>query len=297
MMRAMYSAIAGLKTHQVLLDVTANNLANVNTVGYKGARATFSDALSQTVRAGAAATAGSGGSNPAQVGLGVRLGSIDNMMGAGGFQSTGNALDVTVQGEGWFRVTNPVPSLTDPTANPPAPSSINYTRAGNFSRNDQGMLVTQDGYYVTGMNATATGPGTTPTYINIPANATDVSVAQDGSVSFIPPAGYTPLAGQATQNGRVVAGYLSLAKFPNEPGMERVANNRWRASGSSGSEVVNTPGVNGFGASIGGSLEMSNVDLATEFTTMITAQRGFQANSRVISTADQMLSDLVNLSR
>ena len=297
MMRAMYSAISGLKTHQVLLDVTANNLANVNTVGYKGARATFSDALSQTVRAGASATAGSGGSNPAQVGLGVRLGSIDNMMGAGGFQSTGNALDVTIQGEGWFRVTNTVPSLTDPTANPPAAASINYTRAGNFSRNDQGMLVTQDGYYVTGMNATATGPGTTPTYINIPANATDVSVAQDGSVSFIPPAGYTPLAGQATQNGRVVAGYLSLAKFPNEPGMERVANNRWRASGSSGAEVINTPGVNGFGASIGGSLEMSNVDLATEFTTMITAQRGFQANSRVISTADQMLSDLVNLSR
>ena len=297
MMRGMYSAISGLKTHQVLLDVTANNLANVNTVGYKGARATFSDALSQTVRAGASATAGSGGSNPAQVGLGVRLGSIDNMMGAGGFQSTGNALDVTIQGEGWFRVTNTVPSLTDPTANPPAAANVNYTRAGNFSRNDQGMLVTQDGYYVTGMNATATGPGTTPTYISIPANATDVSVAQDGSVSFIPPTGYTPLAGQATQNGRVVAGYLSLAKFPNEPGMERVANNRWRASGSSGSEVVNTPGVNGFGASIGGSLEMSNVDLATEFTTMITAQRGFQANSRVISTADQMLSDLVNLSR
>jgi flagellar hook protein FlgE len=147
------------------------------------------------------------------------------------------------------------------------------------------------------MNATATGPGTTPTYISIPANATDVSVAQDGSVSFIPPTGYTPLAGQATQNGRVVAGYLSLAKFPNEPGMERVANNRWRASGSSGAEVVDTPGKNGFGASIGGALEMSNVDLATEFTTMITAQRGFQANSRVISTADQMLSDLVNLSR
>jgi flagellar hook protein FlgE len=297
MMRGMYAAISGLKTHQVLLDVTANNLANVNTIGYKGARATFSDALSQTVRAGTASTAGTGGSNTAQVGLGVRLGSIDNMMGAGGFQSTGNALDVAIQGEGWLRVTNTTPNLADPTANPPAASSINYTRAGNFSRNDQGMLVTQDGYYVTGMNATATGPGTTPTYISIPANATDVSVGQDGSVSFIPPTGYTALPGQATQNGRVVAGYLSLAKFPNEPGLERVANNRWRASGSSGAEVVDTPGVNGFGASIGGALEMSNVDLATEFTTMITAQRGFQANSRVISTADQMLSDLVNLSR
>jgi flagellar hook protein FlgE len=297
MMRGMYSAISGLKTHQVMLDVTANNLANVNTVGYKGARTTFSDALSQTVRAGAASTAGSGGSNAAQVGLGVRLGSIDNMMGGGGFQSTGNVLDVAIQGEGWLRVTNTSPNPTDPTANPPAAGSINYTRAGNFSRNDQGFLVTQDGYYVTGRGATATGPNTTPTYISIPSNATDVSIAQDGSVSFIPPAGYTPLTGQATQGGRVVAGYLTLAKFNNEPGLERVTNNRWRVSGSSGPEVVNTPGTNGFGASVGGALEMSNVDLATEFTTMITAQRGFQANSRVISTADQMLSDLVNLSR
>jgi flagellar hook protein FlgE len=297
MMRGMYSAISGLKTHQVMLDVTANNLANVNTVGYKGARTTFSDALSQTVRAGASATAGSGGTNGAQVGLGVRLGSIDNMMGQGGFQSTGNALDVAIQGEGWFRVTNATPNLTDPTANPPAADSINYTRAGNFSRNDQGLLVTQDGYYVTGMNATATGPGTTPTYISVPENASDVAIAQDGSVSFIPPSGYTPLPGQAAQNGRVVAGYMSIAKFANEPGMERVTNNRWRASGSSGAESVNTPGVNGFGTTQGGALEMSNVDLATEFTTMITAQRGFQANSRVISTADQMLSDLVNLSR
>jgi flagellar hook protein FlgE len=280
-----------------MLDVTANNLANVNTVGYKGARTTFSDALSQTVRAGAASTAGSGGTNGAQVGLGVRLGSIDNMMGQGGFQSTGNALDIAIQGEGWFRVTNTTPNLADPTANAPAADSINYTRAGNFTRNDKGLLVTQDGYYVTGMNATATGPGTTPTYISIPENATDVAIAQDGSVSFIPPTGYTPLPGQAAQNGRVVAGYLSLAKFNNEPGLERVTNNRWRASGSSGAEAVNTPGVNGYGSTQGGALEMSNVDLASEFTTMITAQRGFQANSRVISTADQMLSDLVNLSR
>jgi flagellar hook protein FlgE len=297
MMRGMYSAISGLKTHQVMLDVTANNLANVNTVGYKGARTTFSDALSQTVRAGAASTAGSGGTNAAQVGLGVRLGSIDNLMGTGGFQSTGNALDVAIQGEGWFRVTNTSPNPADPTANPPAADSIQYTRAGNFSRKDKGFLVTQDGYYVTGYGATATGPNTTPAYISIPANATDVSVAQDGSVSFIPPNGYTLPPGQATQGGRVVAGYLTMAKFSNEPGMERVTNNRWRASGSSGAEVVETPGVNGFGTSQGGALEMSNVDLATEFTTMITAQRGFQANSRVISTADQMLSDLVNLSR
>ena len=299
MMRAMYSAISGLKTHQTMLDVTANNLANVNTIGFKGSRATFQDALSQLQRAGAASTPGSGGANAAQVGLGVKLGSIDNSMGNGSFQSTGNALDVAIQGDGWFRVTDLTPSGTDPTANQPtAASDLSYTRAGNFSRNDQGYLVTQDGQYVVGYAATATGPDTTTgTYFSIPQDASDVAVAADGAVSFVPPTGYTLQTGQALQNGRVVAGYLTLAKFANQPGLERVSDNRWRSSGSSGAEQVGTSATNGFGATVGGMLEMSNVDLATEFTNMITAQRGFQANSRVISTADQMLQDLTSLGR
>jgi flagellar hook protein FlgE len=297
MMRGMYSAISGLKSHQTMLDVTANNLANVNTVGYKASRTTFADALSQTARAGVASNAGTGGQNAAQVGLGVRLGSIDNMMGTGGLQPTGNALDVAVQGEGWLRVTNTQANPTDPTANPPAANAVEYTRAGNLSRNDNGFLVTQDGYYVTGFDATATGAGTNPSYINVPSDGSDVAIGQDGAVSFVPAAGYTPLPGQAMQNGRIIAGYLSLAKFPNEAGLERDSNNRWRANGSSGPETIGTPGSNGFGSTTGGSLEMSNVDLATEFTTMITAQRGFQANSRVISTADQMLQDLTQLGR
>jgi flagellar hook protein FlgE len=298
MMRAMYSAISGLKAHQTMLDVTANNLANVNTVGYKSARTTFADALSQTARAGVASNPGTGGTNAAQVGLGVRLGSIDNLMGAGGMQSTGNALDVAVQGEGWLRVTNTAVNDADPTANPPAADAIQYTRAGNLSRNDKGFLTTQDGYYVTGFAATATGPDTTtPSYINIPSDASDVAIGSDGSVSFVPSTGYTPQTGQAVQNGRVVAGYLSLAKFPNDAGLERAAGNRWRTTGSSGAEVVGQPSSTGYGSTAGGNLEMSNVDLATEFTTMITAQRGFQANSRVISTSDQMLQDLTQLGR
>src|SRR5688500_9133494 len=104
MMRGMFSAISGLKTHQVALDVTANDLANVNTVGYKGAKTTFQDSLQQMQRAGGAATAGSAGMNPAQIGLGTSLGSITNMMGSGAFQSTGSSYDVGIQGEGWFRV-------------------------------------------------------------------------------------------------------------------------------------------------------------------------------------------------
>ena len=282
MMRSMFAAISGLKQHQTMLDVTANDIANVNTLGFKANRVTFKDSLSQLQRGGAAQTPGQGGQNPAQVGLGVGLSSIDSVMGGGALQTTGNVLDVAVQGEGWFRV-------GQGTA-PAVPAQIEYTRAGNFSRNDQGMLVTQDGYYVTGMNATATGPGTTPTYINIPTGATNVSIAQDGSVSYVPTGG----------GARVTAGYLSLAKFANEPGLQRQSGNRWLASPASGNEVVGTPGTTAagtWGVTTSGTVEMSNVDLATEFTNMITAQRGFQANSRVIGAADEMLTELVNMKR
>jgi flagellar hook protein FlgE len=276
MMRSMFAAISGLKTHQIMLDVTANDLANVNTVGYKGGRTTFKESLSQLQKGGVGQTPGQGGSNPAQVGLGVQLGSIDSVMTSGALQNTGNPLDVAIQGEGWFRIAQGTP--------PAVPTAIEYTRAGNFTRNDQGYLVTQDGYYVIGRNAL--GAGGADILINIPPAATNAAIGQDGSVSYIPAGG----------GARVVAGYLSLAKFANEPGLERGSGNRWKANASSGTEQVNTPGGT-FGLTIGGTVEMSNVDLAQEFTDMITAQRGFQANSRVISVADQMLQDMVNLNR
>ena len=289
MMRGMFAAISGLKNHQVMLDVTANDIANVNTLGYKANRVTFKDSLSQLQRGGAAQTPGQGGQNPAQVGLGVQLSSIDSQMSSGALQSTGNVLDVAIQGEGWFRV-------GQGTA-PAVPGNIQYTRAGNFSRNDQGYLVTQDGYYVVGKGVT-TAPGPPVTYspaatdslINIPTGATNVAIAQDGSVSYVPIGG----------GPRVTAGYLSLAKFANEPGLQRDSGNRWTATAASGAEVVGTPGTTTagtWGVTTSGTIEMSNGDLATEFTNMITAQRGFQANSRIISTADQMLQDLVNLIR
>jgi flagellar hook protein FlgE len=300
MMRGMYSAISGLKSHQIALDVTANDLSNVNTVGYKSGRTTFKDSLTQMQRSGAASTPGLGGTNAAQVGLGVQLGTIDNIMSTGAFQATGNPLDVAISGEGWFRIgVAGSPTAGDPFANvPAAPQSVEYTRAGNFTRNDQGYLITQDGSYIMGQSAAAGTPGAQPCYINIPAGATDVAVAPDGSVSFVPPSGYTQPAGlPPVANGRAIVGYITLAKFPNEVGLERVTANRWRSTGPSGPESIGTPANNGFGHSVGGTLEMSNVDLATEFTDMITAQRGFQANSRVISTADEMLNDLVNIKR
>ena len=296
MMRGMFSAISGLKVHQTMLDVTANDLANVNTVGFKASRTTFKDSLTQLYRSGAASTSGQGGANSAQVGLGVAIGSIDNLMTSGSVQATGNPLDVAIQGEGWFRVINGAPSAATVATAGTTQGVANYTRAGNFTRNDGGYLVTQEGFYVVG--STKPLPDTTAgdCYLNIPNGATDVAIGQDGSVSFVPPTGWTPdpsLPG-ITPSGRAIAGYISLAKFPNEAGLERASGNRWIANGASGAETEGTPG-GGFGFTSAGAVEMSNVDLATEFTTMIAAQRGFQANSRVISTADEMLQDLVNL--
>jgi flagellar hook protein FlgE len=277
----MFAAISGLKAHQVMLDVTAADIANVNTLGYKSSRMTFRDSLSQMQRGGGGATTGTGGTNAAQVGLGAQIGSIDVQMTGGALQTTGNPLDVAISGEGWFRVG---PSAGGTPTAPTVPTTMQYTRAGNLTTNDQGFIVTSDGLYVVGKNATATGPGTTDQMLNIPPGSTNIQIAQDGAVSY-----------QGT-TGRVTAGYLSLAKFPNQNALERLGANTWTAGANAGTPQVGTPGQGGvYGVTASGAVEMSNVDLASEFTNMITAQRGFQANSRVISTADQMLQDLVSL--
>ncbi|MDP9385395.1 MAG: flagellar hook-basal body complex protein [Actinomycetota bacterium] len=267
MMRGMFSAISGLKSHQVMLDVTANDIANVNTIGYKSARTTFRDSLSQLQRGGDPAGPTAGGTNAAQVGLGVGLGSIDNLMQGGALQTTGNPLDLAIQGEGFFQIKQD-----------PASDVVNYTRAGNFTTNADGDLVTQEGFFVVGEDGNK---------ITIPPGATNVAIGQTGVVSYIPAGG----------GDRTPAGTLSLATFPNSAGLERVSGNRWAQGANSGAPALGQPGTGNFGGVIGGAIEMSNVDLSTTFTNMITAQRGFQANSRVISTSDEMLQDLVNLKR
>jgi flagellar hook protein FlgE len=278
----MFAAISGLRVHQTMLDVTANDIANVNTVGYKSERVSFKDALSQTLRGASAPGTSLGGTNASQVGLGVQLGSIDNLMGAGAIQSTGNDTDMAIQGAGWFRVTN------DPTNF--AAGNTYYTRAGNFSRDANGDLVTPDGYYLVGSTTSPPTAGS-DTKINIPADATSMSIDPKGVVTVVTPTGTTTT-------------YVTLAKFPNEAGLQREGGNRFSATnnsngpaGSTNPIVVSTPGdsAQGFGSLTTGAVEMSNVDLAQEFTNMITAERGFQANSRVISTADEMLQELVNL--
>lgn len=294
MMRGMFSAISGLKVNQTMLDVTANDLSNVNTVGYKSARTTFQDSLSQLQRGAAGPGQGTGGSNALQIGLGVQLGSVDNLMTGGAPMTTGSPLDVYIEGSGWFRIAGGTPPAV-PTTN------FQWTRAGNFTTNSEGHLMTASGQYVIGRAATATPdgrggftytPNATDSYIQIPPGSTDVSIAPDGGVSYVDRDRASPTFGQ-----RVTAGYIATGRFANEAGLQRVGGSNWIESASSGPATVGTPNVDGAGRTIAGMLEMSNVDLATQFTTMITAQRGFQANSRVISTSDEMLQDLVNLKR
>jgi flagellar hook protein FlgE len=276
MMRAMDAAVSGLKNHQTLLDVTANNIANVNTVGYKASRATFADSLSQMQIGATAPGNGQAGRNAAQVGLGVQLASIDNLMGGGSLQSTGETTDLAIEGEGMFVVADGTP--------PAVSKQVEYTRAGNFTFNDEGFLTTQSGEYVLGKKEA--GNGEPNSYIQVPKGSTDTSIGQDGAVSYIPEGG----------GERVTAGYVSIARFQNEAGLVRTTGSNWIESAASGKAQDGTPGGN-FGLTISGTLEMSNVELASEFTNMIDAQRGFEANSRTITTADEMLQDLVNLKR
>ncbi len=293
MMRSLFAAISGLRAHQTMLDVTANDIANVNTVGFKGSRTSFKDALSQTQAGASGPSTTLGGTNAQQIGLGVQVGAIQNLTGAGAIQSTGNPLDLAIQGTGWFRVAAiQTPAAVGPPATPAVFGTTMYTRAGNFTTDSNGNLVTQDGNFVLGNAAATQGPPPTfavaDSQITVPAVATALSIGQDGVVSYI----------DSTTGASVTLAQLTLAKFPNEQGLQRLAGTKFVQSPNSGNPVVGVPGdVNGLGTLAAGSLEMSNVDLAQEFTNMIEAQRGFQANGRVISTADQMLQDLVNLGR
>ncbi|HZO27816.1 MAG TPA: flagellar hook-basal body complex protein [Chloroflexota bacterium] len=259
MMRSLFSAISGLKGHQTMMDVVGNNISNVNSTAFKASRITFQDIISQTLRGAQAPTATQGGLNPMQVGLGVQVGSVDSIMTQGNLQATGKPTDVAIQGDGFFQ-------LTDGT-------NTFYTRDGNFTTDSTGRLI-----------HSATGMGVVPA-VTVPAGATNLTIAQSGQVSW-------------TVGSTVTAGpIIQLANFTNPAGLTRTGNNLFLASDNSGTATPNNPGTNGLGSIQAGFLEMSNVDLAAQFTNMIIAQRGFQANSRVITASDEILQDLVNIKR
>lgn len=391
MLRSLFSGISGLRAHQTMLDVTGNNIANVNTTGFKASQTQFQDTLSQVLTNAGAAQDGVGGTNPAQVGLGVRVAGITTNFQQGAAQLTNRSTDMMISGDGFFVVRKGTEQL--------------YTRAGAFDFDATGQLVTPDGSLVQGWAADAAGAiDTNGTLVdlrlpiatlmgaaattgatfegNLPSEAAvgtvlnrDVDVyAADGTVSTLAlaftrtAAGWTvngtngaatgtvnmtfaangtqltggsltvggitvdlsTITGMAgldtveasTQNGRAAGtlqsftinadgtllgsfsnglkqalGRVALSTFTNPAGMEKAGGSLYRTTVNSGDAQIGAAGTGGRGDLTGGALEMSNVDLSAEFTNLIIAQRGFQANSRVITTSDELLQELVNLKR
>ena len=389
MLRSLYSGISGLRSHQTMLDVTGNNIANVNTTGYKSSAVQFQDTLSQLIKGATGPQAQAGGSNPAQIGLGVQVAGISTNFAQGSAQATGRPTDMMISGDGFFVVQKGGENL--------------YTRAGSFDFDATGRLVAPGGALVMGWTAvggslntgTALGPitldknaiapavaTTTATVTgNLPTDAAtgtalerDIQIydasgtARQLSLTFTKTAagwdvkgvdGATTATGAMTfTNGALTAGgsltvngtavdlskvtgfadlstvsisgqngnesgslqsyslsadgtlvgsfsngatepmaRIALANFANPGGLEKAGGSTYRASIDSGTPSLGTAGSGGLGALQAGSLEMSNVDLSQEFTNLIVAQRGFQANARIITTSDQVLQDLTDLKR
>ncbi|GAA1920180.1 flagellar hook protein FlgE [Arthrobacter gandavensis] len=387
MLRSLYSGISGLRSHQTMLDVTGNNIANVNTTGYKATAVQFQDTLSQLTQGATAPGANNGGGNPAQVGLGVLVSGITTNFTQGSAQSTGRATDMMISGDGYF-VTKQGTQTT-------------YTRAGAFDLDADGRLVTTDGKIVQGWTGVdgvintggAVGNVQLPDGAIAPAVATsqatvggnlpsetavggtfvrDMDVYDANGVATVVPLTFTRTAGGWTasaggpavdlafangiqdtanpqtlnvngvqvdltgltsyagvstasvtgQNGRaagtlesfsiakdgtIIGSFtngakqslarIAVATFTNPAGLEKAGNSGYTATVNSGNPVLGGPGDPGMGNAIAGSLEMSNVDLSQEFTNLIVAQRGFQANARIITTSDEVLQELTNLKR
>ena len=327
MKTAFHAGVSGLMAYQQMMDTIGNNIANVNTTGYKTSRVTFQDIFSQTAAGGTANLGFIGGTNPMQIGLGIKLATVDVLHTPAPIARTDNPFDMMIEGDGYFIVQN---ENGDPF----------YTRAGNFYLDDLGYLVTSHGYYVMGYVGEFTFvpgvegteddpgppfvPGDDPIMASLIPGEIDYSqlsriqlrvdnpdyypdeiddpyepgyngaafidllgfsVGQDGSVSVI------------LNNIKTTIATLGIGMFPNPGGLEKAGNSLYREGPASGQVVETTALQNGAGKVNGGGLEMSNVDLATEFTDMIVTQRGFQANSRIITVSDTMLEELVNLKR
>jgi len=386
MLRSLYSGISGLRAHQTMLDVTGNNIANVNTAGFKASSTQFQDTLSQMTQGASAPQGESGGSNPAQIGLGVRVAGVSTNFAQGSSQSTGRATDMMISGEGFFVTSKGGQQL--------------FTRAGSMTFDAASQLVSPDGGILQGWTAKngvvdqagaigdiTLNPNTmiaTPTTAmtldgNLPADAGSASfdrvvkvydsvgapsnltltfvqqpggwgVSTDGGATIADSMSFT--AGRLTSSGKLnVAGKtidvsqvssfagmssltvsgqngtpagklesftlgndgsligsfsngtkqvlakIALAKFTNPAGLEKAGGSSYVATANSGNVLLGAAGDPGIGTLAGGSLEMSNVDLSQEFTNLIVAQRGFQANARIITTSDEVLQELGNLKR
>jgi flagellar basal-body rod protein FlgG len=263
MIRALYSAASGMTAQQTNVDNIAHNLANANTTGFKTRRAQFQDLLYQSVvQPGSAAGQQTVVPTGLQLGLGTRASSNEIIFTQGSFSQTNNPLDLVIQGRGFFQVRQPSGELA-------------YTRAGSFHLDRDGNLVTGNGDAI-------------EPQITIPADAQQISIAQDGTVSYSQPG----------QTSAQQAGQLQLANFPNPAGLNSLGGNLYAATDASGDPTVGAPGgQEGLGTVMQGYVEQSNVSVVEEFINLIVAQRGYEANSKVVQAADQMYQQVNNLPR
>lgn len=272
MLRSLYSGISGMRGFQTKLDVIGNNIANVNTIGFKAGRVMFKDILSQTVAGVTAPVDGRGGVNSKQIGLGVTIGAIDTIHTPGSAMTTNVVTDLRIDGDGFFAVINSEDQ-----------ESPYLTRAGNFTLDAEKKLVNADGMLVL-------DSGGSP--ITLEDDVTAFSIALDGEIISV--------RANGTSEGTGIK--IGVVKVTNPSGLEKIGGNLYRSTPNAILDGELTVGEannaeNGTGAIISGQLEMSNVDLTSEFTEMIIAQRGFQANSRIITTSDEILQEVVNLKR
>ena len=262
MIRALWTSASGMQSQQLNIDVIANNLANVNTTGFKKSRADFQDLMYQNLKTtGAPSTNATQIPAGIQVGLGSKAAAVNKIFTAGNITQTGNELDLAIQGDGFFQV-----KLPD--------GSTAYSKAGSFKKDSTGQIVTSDGYPLV------------PSII-IPNNATKTTIGNDGTVSVL----------QGGQTTPTTVGTIQLANFSNPSGLTSMGSNLLQPSESSGNAITGTAGQSGFGTIAQGFLEMSNVSVMEEMVSMIVSQRAYEINSKAVQAADEMLQQANNLKR
>ena len=262
MIRSLWTSATGMQAQELNIDVIANNLANVNTSGFKKSRAEFQDLLYESLRpAGAASSADTTIPTGVQLGHGTRPSAVQKLFGQGDFQNTENQLDWAIEGDGFFQIELPN-------------GDTSYSRCGEFKLDADGRIVNADGFLLVPQ-------------MTIPTDTVSITVGMDGTVSVI----------QADDPVPNEIGTLQLARFVNPAGLRSLGKNLFVPTEASGDEIVGTPGENGFGTIAQGFLEMSNVSVVDEMVSMITAQRAYETNSKVIQTSDEMLQMANNLKR
>jgi flagellar basal-body rod protein FlgG len=262
MLRTLWIAASGMEAQTLNIDVISNNLANVNTAGFKKSRADFQDLLYQSLRvAGSSSSTATEVPTGIQVGQGTRPVAVQKVFTQGEYQNTQNELDMAIEGDGFFQVLQPNGDLA-------------YTRSGAFKLDSEGRIVTSDGFYM-------------EPEISVPIDTVSISIGTDGTVSIL----------QAGETQATEIGSIELARFTNPAGLHSIGRNLNLPTESSGDAITGTAGEDGFGTLAQGYLEMSNVSVVDEMVNMIVAQRAYEINSKAITTADEMLQMANNVKR